>query len=277
MKQVEVISLMTQSKHAPADACEGASSKPLSKSPWVVGLDPGLKGAMAALRLDFSEYVAWKMPVISKSIDAVSVQQTLASLLSDGGIALCIVEEAQVMRKQGISSALTIGRNYGVLIGVLEVTKVPFTEVRPSEWKKAVVGSAPRVAAKAKKIAIDANAPADLLSGLDVKEISKVKPVTVRTVEDRKAAKELALITARRMFPRLTFSATEDGPAEALLMAEAGRRLVLAGSLGAPEFSTPDEAQTALDESRVQASLSPLAMRLSAASKKKAISLERPQ
>lgn len=265
---------MTPLKHALDPLLAAPSAAPV-KSAWVLGIDPGLSGAVAALRLDGSEYTTWKMPVLSKSVDAVAFQDLLLRLRADGGIALCILEEALVMRLQSATSALTIGHNYGVLIGVLEVTRVPFQEMRPSEWKKAVIGSAPRMAARVKppKPGVEPLGATDAVSTKPAK-----KAPVVRTVEDKKAAKELALIAARRLFPRMAFSRTEDGPAEALLMAESARRLVLAGSMGLPLFASQEEAQAALDACAVEAlkPVSALATRLAAAGKKKSAQRSAP-
>ena len=224
---------MEQSAQLSASSVQSDAATALS--PWVIGVDPGLKGAIAAIRLDLSEYKVWRMPILAKGIDVPGFFALLENLKSSGGIVAGVLEKAQVMRFQGVSSALTIGTNYGLLVAGLELAHVPFEEILPSYWKKAVVGTTPR-----KKAASTAKPEEEQLE-------NQKKKNGGRTVEDKKAAKELALVIARRMFPSLTFSSTEDGPAEALLMAEAARRMVTSGSFGVPAFSTPAEAQAVLD------------------------------
>ena len=182
---------------------------------WALGIDPGSKGALAALRSDLSEQRILKMPMLDKAIDTVEVRAFLEGLKQCGDVRHALLEKSQVMPSQGAVSGFTYGRNYGVLLTCLEFLDIPFTETSPSKWKLAVIGAAAAGPSAKKK------GDADDGKGDGGRSAHK------------RAVKALAVLTARRMFPSAgPFLMSQDGPAEAMLMAEAARRLVLHGSMG---------------------------------------------
>jgi crossover junction endodeoxyribonuclease RuvC len=63
----------------------------------------------------------------------------MASLLEpySGLQAHVLIEESQAMPGQGTRSMLTIGFGYGLWIGILATLEIPYTTVRPAQWKKA--------------------------------------------------------------------------------------------------------------------------------------------
>lgn len=97
----------------------------------------------------------------------------------------CIVEKVGAMPGQGVVSMFTFGEGYGYIQGVLEAKKIPYELVPPQKWKK---------------------------------EFSINKD------------KNLSIDVAKRLFPNVNLKATpkskkdHDGMAEALLMAEYGKR-----------------------------------------------------
>ena len=97
----------------------------------------------------------------------------------------CVLEQVHAMPKQGLSSTFNFGRNYGFIQGVLKTYRIPFELVSPQKWKK---------------------------------EFSCTSD------------KNMSIDVCRRLFPNANLKASErckkdhDGMAEALLMAEYGRR-----------------------------------------------------
>lgn len=97
-----------------------------------------------------------------------------------------VVEKVGAMPKQGVSSTFTFGKSAGFIEGVLTALEMPHQLVPPKEWKKEF--------------------------GLNS---DKAKSIEV----------------CKRLFPNVNLKRTErckkdhDGMAEALLMAEYGRRL----------------------------------------------------
>lgn len=101
---------------------------------------------------------------------------------------LAIIERSQPMPKQGVVSVFSYGVGYGVLIGCLEALDIPYVEIRPQAWKK------------------------EMLAGFS-----------------NKAAKATSIRVCRRLFPFANLippgcRVMQDGLAEALLIAEYGRR-----------------------------------------------------
>lgn len=197
----------------PTDA---AATSPVAPF-WVLGIDPGSKGAVAALRSDLSAMRILKMPMLERSIDLVDVEEFFTSLRSAGDIRHAVIEKSQVMPNQGASSGFVYGRNYGTLTAALHFSRVPFTEVSPAKWKGALINGTVKLPGK---------------------------PTPAQRAAHKKALKALAILTAQRMFPFAgPFKKSEDGPAEASLLAEASRRIVLHGSMGngKTEFKGEDE------------------------------------
>lgn len=101
----------------------------------------------------------------------------------------CIIEQVQVMGKSfGAKAALSYGQHYGEIIGILTALGVKVVEVRPANWKKAM-------------------------------GLTKEKDDSIALCE--------------RLFPEVNLLPTprctkpSDGMAEALLLAEFGRRMNL--------------------------------------------------
>jgi hypothetical protein len=171
---------------------------------WCLGIDPGSKGAIVALRSDLSDLRMLRMPMLSKEIDTREVCAFIKAVRLDGDVRHAVIEKAQVMPSQGAVSGFTYGAGYGSLKTILEMMDIPFEETPPAKWKLAVIGASARLPARG----------------------SKESP-SVR----KRRIKEIAILAARRLFPAAKFMKTQDGLAEAALMAEASRRKVLHGTM----------------------------------------------
>lgn len=97
-----------------------------------------------------------------------------------------IVEHVGPMPKQGVTSTFKFGQNFGLIQGMLYAMNIPFELVRPQKWKKMFSCT---------------------------------------------SDKNTSISVAQRLFPNVPLFATprcrkpHDGMAEALLMAEYGRRI----------------------------------------------------
>lgn len=98
---------------------------------------------------------------------------------------VCYLEHVHAMPKQGVSSTFNFGMNFGFIQGVLKAYGIPYELVTPQKWKK---------------------------------EFSCTPD------------KNTSIEVCKRLFPNVDLKATErcrkdhDGMAEALLIAEYGRR-----------------------------------------------------
>ena len=162
----------------------------MSEKSAIVAFDPGLSGGIAILRPDQSPELHL-MPTIETgqgSKRTLDVQRIMQILL-DANPRLVILEKQQAYPNQGGVSNYTTGENFGTLKGLLYGLEMAFVVVRPCEWTKAM--------------------------GVPGK---------------KKGAGNGALLVCRQLFPGLALPETPrshevyDGPVDALLLAEYGRR-----------------------------------------------------
>ena len=98
---------------------------------------------------------------------------------------ICYLEHVHAMPKQGVSSTFNFGMNFGFIQGVLKAYEIPYELVTPQKWKK------------------EFSCTSDKNTSIEV---------------------------CKRLFPNVNIKATDrcrkdhDGMAEALLIAEYGRR-----------------------------------------------------
>ena len=104
----------------------------------VVGIDPGLSGALAVLDADGSVECVHDLPIIRDRslawIDRGELQSLIVSALQ-GRTAHAIVERVSSMPKQGIGSAFLFGCGFGSILGVLQALHLPIMFVTPAVWK----------------------------------------------------------------------------------------------------------------------------------------------
>ena len=99
---------------------------------YIVGIDIGLKGAIASIDSNKpKDVMIWDMPLIEKTIDIVELKDIMYSL-RDSHV---FVEKAQPMPKQGVVSMFNYGKTYGIVLGVLSALEIPYTLVTPQAWK----------------------------------------------------------------------------------------------------------------------------------------------
>lgn len=108
-----------------------------------MGVDPGLKGGLAAIRQGM--VMATPMPVAGGEIDAVAVAQWMRGIigLEYDEVIVC-VEKVGAMPKQGVSSTFTFGKGYGKILGVCAALGMPILLVTPQAWKKLVLEGTPK-------------------------------------------------------------------------------------------------------------------------------------
>ena len=107
----------------------------------VIGIDPGLSGAIAIL-LDNRVLGIFDMPVMSEGKknkrqlnSAQLVNIIKENILEDEEIAV-VVEQVNAMPGQGVTSMFNFGQTFGAIKGVCAALNLPIFFVRPSKWKK---------------------------------------------------------------------------------------------------------------------------------------------
>ena len=153
-----------------------------------IGIDPGKNGGIAVIGYEN------KQEKNKRKIDVYVYQDDiLIKLVKDFAYfrnvlkeeSICYLEQVHAMPKQGVSSTFNFGMNFGFIQGVLKAYEIPYELVTPQKWKK------------------EFSCTSDKNTSIEV---------------------------CKRLFPNVNLKATDrcrkdhDGMAEALLIAEYGRR-----------------------------------------------------
>jgi hypothetical protein len=106
---------------------------PLPRALCVMGIDPGLSGAIAWYFPDDPHLItAEDMPVVDKNIDPAALARRVKQMNPD----VAIIELVGAMPKQGLSSTFKFGCGYGMVQGVVAACGVPVALVTPAKWKR---------------------------------------------------------------------------------------------------------------------------------------------
>lgn len=107
----------------------------------ILGIDPGLTGAVSVLGQDGTPECVIDLPVIRDLslawIDGGELQSTLLLVLG-GRPARVVIERVSAMPKQGVTSSFTFGITFGSILGALRCMRLPIEFVTPVVWKRAL-------------------------------------------------------------------------------------------------------------------------------------------
>lgn len=101
---------------------------------YVVGIDPGLSGAIAWVEWGGPMYRTADMPVMDGRVNATALADLLTS--EETPPMFAVVEQVSSMPGQGVASTFKFGTAYGAALGVLGALEIPIVHVRPNRWKK---------------------------------------------------------------------------------------------------------------------------------------------
>lgn len=160
-----------------------------------IGIDPGLSGAVGIISSPGMGNLCKILQVLDTPTALVEGEKTKRKYLAaamalilepfQGSECLVVLENVHSMPKQGVASSFNFGEGKGLWEGIIAAYKLPMELVSPQRWKKAIM---------------------------------------VDQGKDKSAAR----FKAMALFPVLSQQlklVKHDGRAEALLMAEYGRRL----------------------------------------------------
>jgi|SRR3990172_1224673 len=111
-----------------------------------LGIDPGASGGLALIR--------------GSTIRVSTMPETMLEIWDlVYGSSLCgppfrthaIIEKVHSMPKQGVTSAFTFGKGYGMLLMALTAASIPYEEIRPEVWQK-YLSISPRKKGEAKPL-----------------------------------------------------------------------------------------------------------------------------
>ena len=109
----------------------------------IIGIDPGLKGAICILK-DGKILDVFDMPIMSvgkKNKSQVNGSQIYneirkAIISEDKKDVKVVIELVSAMPGQGVTSMFNFGQAFGVLKGIFSAMQIPMDFVSPVKWKK---------------------------------------------------------------------------------------------------------------------------------------------
>lgn len=106
----------------------------------IIGIDPGLSGAIAILDTEGMVVEVHDMPTFALTRNGKAKREVNATELGrivDAAQAdLAVVEAVSSMPGQGVSSVFAFGRAYGVVLGVVGANYLKLVSPSPSLWKR---------------------------------------------------------------------------------------------------------------------------------------------
>ncbi len=177
-----------------------------------IGVDIGADGAYAIFVENKLTY--GKNPYTSEEPDMKALLDIIfeATATAEDDISVhAVIEDLHSVFGSSAKSNFEFGKNNGFIIGLLQISQIPFTKVGPKKWQKVMwEGIRPVEIPVIKKKVHQVDKKGNLKYKVDTKATS--------------------LIAAKRLFPKETFLATErskvphDGIVDAVLLAEYCKR-----------------------------------------------------
>ena len=107
----------------------------------VIGIDPGLSGALAILE-NKRVLGIFEMPVMpegkknKRQLNSAQLVNILRDNIKINNEIAVVVEQVNAMPGQGVTSMFNFGQTFGAIKGICAALKLPIFFVRPSKWKK---------------------------------------------------------------------------------------------------------------------------------------------
>lgn len=114
-----------------------------------LGIDPGITGAVAALRHD-GTIGFYDAPIAKSGGRTVLIPAVMKNILveeynhaPDNGIQVAL-EKVHSMPRDGSMGAFTFGKGVGIWIGILTAIPIPFHEITPQRWQGVMLDGMPK-------------------------------------------------------------------------------------------------------------------------------------
>ena len=107
----------------------------------IIGIDPGLSGAIAILENN-KVLNLFDMPVMSegkknkRQLNSSHLVNLIKENIEQNEEVAVVVEQVNAMPGQGVTSMFNFGQTFGAIKGVCAALELPIFFVRPSKWKK---------------------------------------------------------------------------------------------------------------------------------------------
>lgn len=109
------------------------------KNGCILGIDPGLSGALAFLDPENALMRIIDMPTFEYETTKKRVKVDPYEIVREmvmQPITNVYLEEVAASPQMGVVSAFSFGEGKGILLGVAAATGTPVTQVKPAQWKK---------------------------------------------------------------------------------------------------------------------------------------------
>ncbi len=107
----------------------------------IIGIDPGLKGAVAFLKKG-KIINLFEMPIMSEGkknknqLNNAQLVKIMRENIDDFSLTSVVVEKVNAMPGQGVTSMFNFGQTFGAIKGICAALGLPIFFVTPSKWKK---------------------------------------------------------------------------------------------------------------------------------------------
>ena len=107
----------------------------------IIGIDPGLNGAIAVLQNNKIIEIH-DIPVMTdgkknkRQLNSAQLVKLLKDNFQDETDTVVIVEQVNAMPGQGVTSMFNFGQTFGAIKGICAALNLPIFFVRPAKWKK---------------------------------------------------------------------------------------------------------------------------------------------
>ena len=107
----------------------------------VIGIDPGLSGAVAILENNKVINI-FDIPVMTegkknkRQLNSALLVNLIKENIENGEEVAVVVEQVNAMPGQGVTSMFNFGQTFGAIKGICAALELPIFFVRPSKWKK---------------------------------------------------------------------------------------------------------------------------------------------
>lgn len=104
----------------------------------IIGVDPGIHGAVALVTDGGDLLRVWDMPVVEVRGKKRVSAPLLAGIVREAQARLAVLEDVGAMPGQGVTSMFSFGRSAGLGEGICAALGVAVVMVRPADWKKSL-------------------------------------------------------------------------------------------------------------------------------------------
>ena len=106
----------------------------------IIGIDPGLSGAIAILENNKVLNI-FDIPVMpegknKRQLNSALLVSLLRENITNNEEVAVVVEQVNAMPGQGVTSMFNFGQTFGAIKGICAALNLPIFFVRPSKWKK---------------------------------------------------------------------------------------------------------------------------------------------